>query len=102
MFAGSFPDRIGNIDGVDDLMVIKEGMTIVDPRWGHADPVPRIVVSVPLRNALGDNIGALVLGFRNPRPGPDIEQRYLKASVQLRDSLSMRIPSLAALFESAN
>ncbi len=33
MFAGSFPERIGNPDDPDDIDVIKKGITILDPRW---------------------------------------------------------------------
>jgi len=32
MFAGSYPDRIGNPDDPDDVMVSELGITIVDPR----------------------------------------------------------------------
>jgi len=33
MFAGSFPERVGNADDPDDIEVFKKGITIVDPRW---------------------------------------------------------------------
>ena len=33
MFAGSFPERIGNPDDPDDIDVTKKGITIIDPRW---------------------------------------------------------------------
>jgi ABC-type glycerol-3-phosphate transport system substrate-binding protein len=33
MFAGSFPERIGNPDDPDDVMIIELGITIIDPRW---------------------------------------------------------------------
>src|SRR3984893_2820249 len=33
MFAGSFPDRIGNSDDPDDIDISKKGITILDPRW---------------------------------------------------------------------
>ena len=33
MFAGSYPDRIGNPDDPDDVDVQKLGVTTVDPRW---------------------------------------------------------------------
>jgi hypothetical protein len=99
MFAGSFPDRIGNIDGVDDLMVINEGVTIVDPRWQRRDAVRKLVVSLPLRDARGANIGALVLGFRDPAPGANVEVSYLQRSHRIRDELAALIPNLARLFE---
>jgi len=33
MFAGSYPERIGNPDDPDDIDVSKKGITILDPRW---------------------------------------------------------------------
>src|SRR5450759_177153 len=33
MFAGSYPDRVGNPDDPDDIDVSKKGITILDPRW---------------------------------------------------------------------
>src|SRR5262249_12504790 len=53
MFAGSFPERIGNPDDPDDIDVITKGITIVDPRWNRNDPVKKFVVLMPLRNASG-------------------------------------------------
>src|SRR5712664_1700363 len=41
MFAGSFPERIGNPDDPDDIDVITKGITIVDPRWNKKDPVKK-------------------------------------------------------------
>jgi hypothetical protein len=101
MFAGSFPERIGNIDGVDDLMVINEGVTIVDPRWQRRDVPRKLVVSLPLRDARGQNIGALVLGFKDPEQGVNVEARYVERSNRIRDDIALRIPSHASLFEAA-
>src|SRR5215471_20721798 len=66
MFAGSFPERIGNPDDPDDIDVITKGITIVDPRWNRNDPVKKFVVLMPLRNTSGENIGLLVLAYKNP------------------------------------
>src|SRR5438034_10734007 len=66
MFAGSFPDRIGNVDDPDDVDVITKGITIVDPRWHRNDPQRKFVVLLPLRDAAGDNVGLLVLAYKNP------------------------------------
>jgi hypothetical protein len=33
MFAGSYPDRIGNPDDPDDVMVTETGIAISDTRW---------------------------------------------------------------------
>ena len=56
MFAGSFPERIGNPDDPDDIDVITKGITIVDPRWNRNDPVKKFVVLMPLRDALQKQI----------------------------------------------
>ena len=39
MFAGSYPDRVGNPDDPDDIDVITKGITIVDPRWHRTKDV---------------------------------------------------------------
>src|SRR5258708_11759640 len=65
MFAGSYPDRIGNPDDPDDVDVIVKGITIIDPRWRRTDPVKKFVVQTPLRNAAGENIGLIVFAFRS-------------------------------------
>ena len=67
MFAGSFPERIGNPDDPDDIDVIKKGITIVDPRWNRTKDNPKkFVVLMPMRDAAGQNIGLVVYAFKNP------------------------------------
>ena len=85
--------------------VITKGITSVDPRWHRThDPQNKFVVQMPLRDASGENIGLLVLAYRNtdkaPNRGP-VELNYLSRAIALRDRLQSRIPSYAALFESA-
>ena len=41
MFAGSFPDRIGNADDPDDIDISKKGITIGDPRWHRPNDAGR-------------------------------------------------------------
>jgi hypothetical protein len=102
MFAGSYPDRIGNADDPDDVDISKKGITIVDPRWHRPnDTVKKFVMMLPLRDAKGENIGELVLAYKNPRPAPKNEKDYFLASTALRDSLMKKIPAYAALFETA-
>jgi hypothetical protein len=106
MFAGSFPDRIGNADDPDDIDISKKGITIVDPRWHRPnDTVRKFVVMLPLRDAAGSNLGELVLAYKNPPhvAGADskYEQRFFVAAVRLRDSLERKIPSYGALFAPA-
>ncbi|MBN8886161.1 MAG: hypothetical protein J0I77_10600 [Rudaea sp.] len=102
MFAGSFPDRLGNADDPDDVDVIVKGITIVDPRWHRAnDPVKKFVMMMPLRDASNENVGLLVAAYKldaNPGKG---EKEFFLAGTELRDSLRKQIPSYAKLFEAA-
>src|SRR5690348_3507401 len=60
MFAGSYPDRIGNPDDPDDIDVSKKGITIVDPRWHRTqDPASKFVVLMPLRDRAEQNVGLI-------------------------------------------
>jgi hypothetical protein len=105
MFAGSYPERIGNPDDPDDIDVITKGITIVDPRWHRTnDTRKKFVVQMPLRDASGENIGLLVLAYHNDGAAPNngtIELDFLRRAIALRDDLQARIPSYAALFEPA-
>jgi len=100
MFAGSFPDRIGNPDDPDDVDVITKGITIVDPRWHRVnDPVRKFVMMVPLRDASNENVGLLVLAYRVPSPVSRTETDFFVAATALRDELKPRIPSYDDLFK---
>ncbi len=104
MFAGSFPERIGNPDDPDDIMVIELGITIIDPRWHRTkDTVKKFVMMLPLRDAAGENVGLLVLAYKNELPwnkGKG-EKEFFEMSAALRDGLQKKIPSYAGLFEAA-
>jgi len=103
MFAGSFPERIGNADDPDDIDVIKKGITIVDPRWNRTKDNPKkFVVLMPMRDTKGQNIGLVVYAFKNPPAEANtsaVEMEYLKKSAVLRDELQKKIPSYNGLFE---
>lgn len=105
MFAGSYPERIGNPDDPDDIDVIKKGITIVDPRWNRTKDNPKkFVVLMPMRDAAGQNIGLVVYAFKNPPANPHTsaqEMIYLKKSTVLRDALAKKISSYNALFDPA-
>jgi hypothetical protein len=102
MFAGSFPERIGNRDDPDDIDVTTKGITIVDPRWHRTTDNPKkFVVMMPLRDMKKENIGLIVYAFRldkNPDKG---EREFFTAAMNLRDALSEQIPSYEALFVAA-
>jgi hypothetical protein len=102
MFAGSYPDRIGNADDPDDIDISKKGITILDPRWHRTnDTVKKFVMMLPLRDASGENVGEIVIAYKNPPDSGKTEKDFFLASTQLRDSLMKKIPSYAALFEPA-
>jgi hypothetical protein len=102
MFAGSFPERIGNPDDPDDIDVSTKGITIVDPRWHRTnDPQKKFVVLLPLRDAKSENIGLIVYAFKNDTPSSNDERKYYVAALNMRDDLQKKIPSYAALFQPA-
>lgn len=101
MFAGSYPDRIGNPDDLDDIDVSVKGITILDPRWHRTkDPVAKFVVLMPLRDAAAQNIGLLVLAYRTPNAAAG-EREYFRRAMDTRDALQAKIPSYEALFAPA-
>src|SRR5438045_2593976 len=103
MFAGSYPDRIGNPDDPDDIDVSKKGITIVDPRWHRTqDPAPKFVVLMPLRDRVGQNIGLVVYAFKVPVESNAGERKFYFKALDLRDALAKRIPSHEALFAPAH
>jgi len=103
MFAGSYPDRIGNPDDPDDVDVIVKGITVVDPRWHRTkDATPKFVVQLPLRDAAGENVGLVVYAFRVPVESSAGEREYYTRGLDLRDALAKQIPAYRALFDEAN
>ena len=100
MFAGSYPERIGNADDPDDIDISKKGITIIDPRWHRPnDTVRKFVMMLPLRDASGENVGEIVIAYKNPVGSTRTEKDFFLASSQLRDALMKKIPTFAALFE---
>lgn len=102
MFAGSFPERIGNACEPDDVEVIVKGITILDPRWRRTtDPVKKFVTLTPLRDTSGENVGLLVLAYKNDGANAKTDDQFYAMTMQLRQSLEKYIPSFAALFAHA-
>jgi hypothetical protein len=102
MFGGSYQDRIGNPDDPDDVMVIETGVTLLDPRWHRTkDVIRKFVVQTPLRDAAGENIGLIVIAYKNPVNSGKTDLDFFVAGTKLRDDLQKQIPSFAALFEPA-
>ncbi len=102
MFAGSYPERIGNPDDPDDIDVSKKGITILDPRWRRTkDTVKKYVVLMPLRDAHAENVGLIVYAFRTEAQPGKGERDYALQAMDLRDALEKEIPSYDALFQPA-
>ena len=102
MFAGSYPDRIGNPDDPDDIDVSKKGITIVDPRWHRTkDAAPKFVVLMPMRDRMGENIGLVVYAFKVPAESNAGERKFYTQALDLRDVLAKHVSSYAALFAPA-
>lgn len=102
MFAGSFPERIGNACDPDDVDVIVKGITILDPRWRRTnDPVKKFVTLTPLRDTSGENVGLLVLAYKNDGANAKTDGQFYAMTMKLRQSLQKDIPSFAALFAPA-
>lgn len=102
MFAGSFPERIGNACDPDDVDVIVKGITILDPRWRRTnDPVKKFVTLTPLRDTSGENVGLLVLAYKNDGANAKTDDQFYAMTMKLRQSLQKDIPSFAALFAPA-
>ena len=107
MFAGSYPDRIGNPDDPDDVMIIELGITILDARWHRLkDPAKKFVMMMPLRDASGENCGLLVAAYKNPDFKPDgsnakLEAEYFAKGTKLRDELQKKIPTYEGLYAPA-
>ena len=103
MFAGSYPERIGNSDDPDDIDVSKKGITIIDPRWHRTnDTVAKFVLLMPLRDRGGTNIGLIVYAFKKAAHPKWGERQYTLAAMDLRDALQAKIQSYAALYEPAH
>jgi hypothetical protein len=102
MFAGSFPERIGNVCDPDDVDVILKGITILDPRWRRTnDAVKKFVILTPLRDANGENIGLLVLAYKNDGAYAKTDDAFYAAGMKLRLEIQSQIMSFAALFSPA-
>ncbi len=106
MFAGSFPDRIGNADDPDDIDVITKGITVLDPRWRRTNDNPKkFVVLLPMRDAAGENVGLVVYAFKEPPANANtsaVERDFLAKAAALRDELAKKIPGYKALFDAAH
>ena len=82
--------------------MIEKGITILDPRWRRTkDPVKKFVILTPLRDKTGENVGLLVLAYKNDGANAKTDDQFYAASMKLRHDLQKDVPSFAALFAPA-
>jgi hypothetical protein len=99
MFAGSFPDRIGNESSPGDLITIKKGVSQVESKWGTPDWQKKVSVVLPLKDSSGKYLSAaIVLAFKTSPDSGKVDTDYLQPGVVIRDALKSRIPSFESLF----
>ena len=97
-----FPERIGNACDPDDVDVVVKGVTILDPRWRRTnDPAKKFVILTPLREKTGENVGLLVLAYKNDGAYAKTDDQFYAMAMKLRHDIQKDIPSFAALFAPA-
>jgi hypothetical protein len=103
MFAGPWPDRIGNADDLDDIDITRKGITILNPRLHLPDDGGgrRFLVMLPLRDASGETISAIVIAYKNSSDSRKSEKDFFLSALALREELQKKIKNRAALFEPA-
>jgi hypothetical protein len=103
MFAGPWPDRIGNADDLDDIDITQKGITILNPRLHLPDDGGgrRFLVMLPLRDASGETISAIVIAYKTSSDSRKSEKEFFLAALALRDGLQKKIKNRAALFAPA-
>lgn len=95
MFAGSFPDRIGNADDPDDVQAQENGLTILDPALRHDN---KFVVFVPMQDVSGQRIATAVVVFRKVADHPRTALQYYEMALRVSQELRKGTPSFKALF----
>lgn len=98
MFAGSFPDRLGNADDPDDIEAQENGLTILDPALRHDN---KFVVFVPMRDVSGQRIGTAVVVFKKVAAHSRTDLQYYEMALRVRKELQKGTPSFEALFHPA-
>ena len=102
IYAGNYSDRIGDADDPDDTPISKLGVTEVDPRWHRPnDIIQKFVIMEPLRDMAGNNVGELVVAFKNDAAHTKTEQQFYTSATHIRDVLAKQIPTFGALFLAA-
>ena len=95
------PAKIGEPDGPDDRIVLEKGYTIIDHRWRRIDPVAKLGILTPLRDVKGENIGLLVVIFKNDPELNNNEVDLYRRATEIRAEFQREIPSYTWMFQPA-
>ncbi len=99
MFAGTFPDRIGNESSPGDIITVKKGVTQIESKWGSANWQKKVSIVLPLKDQAGAYLpAALIIAFATSPEDPRIDTDFLAPGIDIRDGLNNRIASFDALF----
>lgn len=102
MFAGSFPDRIGNESSPGDIISIVKGVTQVESKWGSPNWKKKVSIVLPLKDSNGAYLkAAMVVAFKTSPDDPRIDTDFMEPGIVIRDSLNHRIPKFEVLFKTA-
>ena len=98
MIGSSYPDRVGNADDPDDMMVSEGGITILEPPH-KTDPVKEFGYMAPLRDGTGMIVGSIVLGFKRGDMLTDVE--VLQQGNAIRSAVERQVPAYSSYFRPA-
>ncbi|RME96939.1 MAG: hypothetical protein D6773_16470 [Alphaproteobacteria bacterium] len=99
MFAGSFPDRIGNESSPGDIITIEKAVTQVESKWGSPNWKKKVSIVLPLKDRAGNYLpAAMVVAFKTSPDDTRIDTDFMAPGIAMRDSLNARIASFQALF----
>ena len=103
MFAGTFPDRIGNESSAGDVITVLKAVTQIEPKWGTPDWQKKVSTVLPLKDSRGKFLPvAMVIAFKTSPDDKRVDTEFLPLGVKIRDGLNSKIPSFNALFEPAH
>ena len=103
MFAGSFPDRIGNESSPGDIISIVKGVTQVESKWGSDNWKKKVSIVLPLKDSTGTYLSAaMVVAFKTSPSDTRIDTDFMVPGIVLRDSLNSRIANFESLFRPAD
>lgn len=101
MFAGTFPDRVGNASAPHDIVVLTDRLISLETRFAPTDNPRKAVAMIPLRDNSGKDIATAVFAFSDVRNDEKASAYYISAAIELRDELMKDIRSYDDLFAPA-